>query len=229
MLGIVLILGVSWLLIYYIQKENLLVLGFTPLKKSLAQFAVGLFFIIILKLGFIYIDTHIKSVVWANNASFTYGTLFQSFWYHLKSALTEDLIFRGALLYVLLKRMKVQWALLISATAFGVYHWFSFGMLGSGIVPLIYVFITTGFTGYAWGYTFHTTKSVMMPLGFHLGWNFIITCFYKSQPYGELIFKEVSKKELSEWNNLYYALFIGIMPSLLTLIFVRLLSKKKFI
>jgi membrane protease YdiL (CAAX protease family) len=226
MIGILIILGVSWLLLYYFEKENLHVLGYSPIKKRMGQFILGFIFICFLNLIFIYIETQIKSISWISNSSFNYKSIFQSFWYHLKSALTEDLIFRGVILYLLIKKIGMQKAILISAIAFGIYHWFSYGMIGSRIVPMIYVFIITGLTGYVWGYTFAKTKSIMMPLGFHLGWNLIITFFYTSQPYGQLIFQEVSRIELSELNNTYYSLFIGLMPPLITLIFVKKITKK---
>lgn len=227
MIGILLILGVSWLLLHYFEKDNLLVLGFYPIKKRILQFVIGIVFIFILRLVFIYMETQIKSITWISNSSFNVQSLFQSSWYHLKSALTEDLVFRGAILYILIKKTGMQKALLISAMAFGIYHWFSYEMMNSRLVPLIYVFITTGFTGYVWGYAFAKTKSIMMPLGFHVGSNLILTFFYWSQPYGQLIFQEASRVELSEMNNLYYSLFTGIIPSLITLIFVKIIIKRK--
>ena len=60
-----------------------------------------------------------------------------------------------------------------------------------------------------------------MALGFHLGWNLVQTCFFKSQPYGELIFQEVSKTNLTDWNWVFYNLPKGLFPSILTLVFVK--------
>jgi membrane protease YdiL (CAAX protease family) len=62
---------------------------------------------------------------------------FDSFIYHLKSALTEDLAFRGALLYILIKKIGVQKGFFLSAITFGIYHWFSYGMINGPIIPLI--------------------------------------------------------------------------------------------
>ncbi len=223
MVGIVVILGVSWLLLHYIESENLFVLGFYPIRKGISQLIIGVGFIFLLKVLFIYLDTQVNSIAWRVNSSINYYSVVQSFWYHLKSAITEDLIFRGALLYILIKRIGMQKAIFVSAVAFGVYHLISYGIIGSGIILLLYVLITTGFTGYVWAYTYAKTKSIMMPLGFHLGWNFITTFFYASQPYGNLIFQETAKIELLEPYNTYYSIFIGLTPSLLTFIFVKVL------
>lgn len=226
MLGLLIIIGASWLLLYVAGKEHLNCLGVKPIKKRSLQFLTGLFFIALLRLLLIYFETQVKSIQWGVQNDISFSMIIQAFWYHLKSALTEDLIFRGAVLYLLIKRIGVQKGLILSAIAFGIYHWFSYGMIGSNLVPLIYVLITTGLTGYVWGYTFTKTESIMMPLGFHLGWNFITTLFYPSQPYGQLLYKELSNIELSEINNLYYVIAIGLIPSLITYLFVNFTSKK---
>ncbi len=86
---------------------------------------------------------------------------------------------------------------------------------------MLYVTLITGFTGYVWAYTFHKTKSIMMGLGFHLGYNFLMALFYENQPYGQLIFQEVSKTSLANWNWLLYSIPKGLFPSLITFIFVK--------
>ena len=61
-----------------------------------------------------------------------------------------------------------------------------------------------------------------MPLRFRLGFNFLMTLFYTSQPYGELLFTEISSPNLSEWNAFYFSVFKGLFLSITTLIFVKL-------
>ncbi len=221
MLGLLVIIIISWLLLHFIEKENIDAIGIIPKRKPVVQFLVGFLFIILITLLTIYIESVVTSLHWKMNSKINYGLIFDSFLYHLKSALTEDLIFRGALLYILIKKIGSQKAILLSAIAFGIYHWFSYGMINGPIVPLIYIFITTGFTGYVWAFTFNKTKSIMMPLGFHVGFNFLMTFFYTSQPYGELLFTEISSVHLSEWNQFYFSLFKGLFPSIGTLLFVK--------
>ena len=60
-----------------------------------------------------------------------------------------------------------------------------------------------------------------MPLRLHLGFNFLMTLFYTSQPYGELLFIEISSPNLSEWNAFYFSVFKGLFLSITTLIFVK--------
>ena len=224
MVGLLVIIVVSGVLLYVIEKKNITILGIIPNQKNMIQFLIGFLCIVIINLSLIYIETLLKSVSWELKP-INYGLIFKAFVYHLKSALTEDLIFRGALLYILISKIGNKKAILVSAIFFGIYHIFSYGMIGGRIVPIVYVILVTGFTGYVWAYIFDKTKSIMMPLGFHIGSNMVMACFFPSQPYGELLFTELSRVNFTEWNELYYSLFRGLYPSIMTLIFVKLVLK----
>ncbi|WP_347174180.1 CPBP family intramembrane glutamic endopeptidase [Polaribacter uvawellassae] len=221
MLGLLVIIVVSWLLLHFIEKKNIAVLGIIPNRKRTTQFFIGFVFTILLCLLTIYIETLVLSVKWQLNSVIHYQTILNALVYHLRSALTEDLVFRGAILYILIRKVGIQKAILISALCFGIYHVFSYGMLGGRIISILYVILITGFTGYVWAYTFAKTNSILMPLGFHLGWNLLLAFFMQSQPYGELLFTETSRIQLSEWNGLYFSLFKGLFPSFITFIFVK--------
>jgi len=224
MLGLLVIIVISWVLLYYIEKKNIEVLGLIPNGKRIIQFAVGIVFIMLVSLINIYVESYILDVNWKLNSKINYTLIFDSFIYHLRSALTEDLVFRGALLYILISKLGAKWAIFISTICFGIYHVFSYGMTAERIVPIVYVVLITGVTGYVWAYTFYKTKSIILGLGFHLGINLIMTFFYSSQPYGELIFTELSRNNFtSKWNELYFLLFKGLFPSIMTYPFVKVL------
>lgn len=226
MIGLFVILVISWGLLSYFEKENIKVLGFEPSIKFLSHFLIGFTIITIIVLLNIYMETIVKQVEWQKN-EINYPYLLNAIVYHLKSALTEDLVFRGAILYILIKRIGANWAILISAIMFGIYHWFSFGILNERFILLAYVFIITGFTGYVWAYTFHKTKSIFMGLGFHVGANLIMSCFFESQPYGEMIFSLKSSVELDEMPNFIFSFFRGLFPSILMLLLVRFVIIKE--
>ncbi|MFA0964725.1 CPBP family intramembrane glutamic endopeptidase [Roseivirga sp. BDSF3-8] len=97
--------------------------------------------------------------------------------------LTEELIFRGAVLFILLRRIGKSNALLLSAAAFGVYHWFSFGLWGN-VVPMVVIFTGTGLMGYALALAYYKTESVALPVGIHLGWNFTLNTVFSKGPLG---------------------------------------------
>lgn len=224
MLGLLVIIIVSWVLLYFIEKKNIEVLGIIPYPKRIIQFLIGFIVIAIIVLINVYIETIIQKVEWKYN-TINYTTIFNAFVYHIRSALTEDLVFRGAILYILIQIIGAAKAIWLSAIIFGVYHWFSYGILNERYILLAYVFLITGFTGYVWAYTFHKTKSIMLGLGLHVGVNFINACFFESQPYGELVLQKVSSVNLKDWNWLYFNLFKGLFPSIVMLICVKLLLR----
>ncbi len=226
MLGLLVILVISWGLLYFIEKEHIDVLGIVPNVNRVSQFFIGLVIITAIVLTNIYIETHIQQVTWRQN-EYNYATLWNAFAYHLRSALTEDLVFRGAILYILMKRIGATKAIILSAAIFGMYHWFSYGILHERPILLSYVFLVTGFTGYVWAYTFHKTKSVLLALGLHTGYNLVMSCFYESQPYGEILFSTISKIDLIGWNKFYYSMFRGLFPPLAMFLCVHLLLKTK--
>ena len=118
--------------------------------------------------------------------------------------------------------------MLASAVAFGIYHWFSYGMLGGElqVISLLYVFVVTGFIGYAWAYAFQKTGSVMMPMGLHLGWNLTQSLFIQSNPYGELLFQKVTQVGMSEWGYLVYIFTKGLILPVVVMLVVHLLYGK---
>ncbi|MBR9915423.1 MAG: CPBP family intramembrane metalloprotease [Algicola sp.] len=225
MLGLLLIIVVSWALLSLIEKQNITVLGMVPTVSHMVQFTVGLVFIILISLMTIYLESMVLDIDWVLQSKISCRVIFEAIIYHFKSALTEDLVFRGAILYILIKRLGAPWALLVSALCFGVYHVFSYGMIGGRVIPIVYVIVVTGFAGYVWAYAFYKTSSIMMALGFHLGVNLINACFFENEPYGELIFTEISRTPISEWPNLLLQIVKGVLPSILTLIFVKLILK----
>ena len=221
MLGLLVIIVISWLLLHFFEKKNIDVLGVIPNKQRIIQFTFGFLFVVIVCLLSVSIETLVLNVEWKLNDSISLKSIFNSFVYHVRSALTEDLVFRGAILYILISRLGAKWGILISSLCFGVYHVFSYGMTGEGIIPILYVILVTGFVGYVWAYTFNNTKSIMMGLGFHIAYNFTMSMFYESPPVGELLFQEISKTSLSDWDWLFYNLLKGLLPSVLTLVFIN--------
>jgi hypothetical protein len=223
-IGILIILGASWLLLFLLEKKNLSVLGFTPVSERSIQFLLGFGFISIIQSILILTETYVLSTVWELKTNISLSHIFGSLWYHLKSALTEDLLFRGAALCILASRFNNKAAILSSAILFGVYHWFSYGMFGAGLVPMVYVFVITGVSGAVWAYSYFKTNSIFLALGLHVGWNFISTLFLDNQPYGELLFQQISLVPISnDWLNFIFQFTKGLAPSIITYFFVRYL------
>lgn len=226
MIGILVSLAISWLLLFLIEKENILALGFLPIVKRLKQFLIGFLITGILCVLVQYLESYLKSSTWIVNKDITSGIILKSFWWDFKSVLTEELIFRGALLYILIQKIGSRKSILISAIAFGIYHWFSYGVLGN-VMAMILVFIGTGLMGYAWAWAFSKTKSIMLAFGLHLGWNFIYNTIFSKGPLGEIVLISKGGNELTDWVSLLNFVSGLIIVPILVLIYVRSFVKKE--
>ena len=79
MIGILVTIAVSWLLLYIIEKENILALGFLPIPKRLKQFSIGILITGILCVLVQYLEAYLKSSTWILNEKITNGIILKSF------------------------------------------------------------------------------------------------------------------------------------------------------
>jgi uncharacterized protein len=186
LLGIVVQLIISWILLYVFTKRNLFVLGITPVRTRCLQFFVGFIFTGVLCALIQYIDSLLTNTQWNLNSSVSFVAATNFLWWNIKSVVFEELIFRGALLFIAIQKLGARKGIILSAIAFGIYHWFSYGVIGD-IVSMSVVFIMTSITGLVWALAFLKTESIALPIGLHLGWNFTYNSIFSKGPLGEQI------------------------------------------
>jgi membrane protease YdiL (CAAX protease family) len=222
MIGILVAIVISWLLLHLIERRNILALGFLPIGRRLKQFFIGFLITGTLCVLTQYLEAFLKSSFWVLNENSTTLLVIKSFWWDVKSVLTEELIFRGALLYILIQKIGTRKSIVVSAIAFGVYHWFSYGVLGNALA-MILVFIGTGLMGYAWAWAFSKTKSILLPFGLHLGWNFIYNTIFSNGPLGELLLLQKGGNELTDWPSLLNFISGLIIVPVIVLLYIKYL------
>ncbi len=61
MIGILVIIAISWLLLYLIEKKNILALGFLPITKRLKQFLIGFLVTGVLCVLVQYLEAYLNS------------------------------------------------------------------------------------------------------------------------------------------------------------------------
>jgi uncharacterized protein len=127
---------------------------------------------------------------WQLNPEWTYQLIAGGVWFNIKSVLYEELIFRGALFYILIKKVGATKAIWISSTAFGMYHWFSQGSLGEPI-PMLITFVVTGTMGLVLAYGYSKTQSLYVPIAIHFGWNAVQQVVFSNGPIGKRLLIEV--------------------------------------
>jgi hypothetical protein len=224
MLGIIVQLAISWLIIWLVEKRSLSVLGFFLTKRRLLDFLI--FFLItaaccaagfLLKMYF--------GQQWFINPKLSVTLILEGIWWNIKSVLFEELIFRGVILYVLIKRIGFLKGIVISAIAFGIYHWFSFGILGNA-VPMIVVFFITGIMGLLLAYGYAKTFSLYIPIGIHLGWNLTQNFIFSQGPIGNGIFIPDGSGSFRT-NSYFIFFFVTWLPMIVMLTANFLLLKRR--
>lgn len=224
MIGIIVQLALSWLIIWFIEKKDLGVLGFYPTKKRLSDFTI--FFLItaaccssdfIMRMLF-------AEQRWELNPKLTFKLLLEGIWWNIKSVMFEELIFRGVLLYILIKRIGMWWGILISSFAFGIYHWFSHQTLGDP-VQMIITFSVTGIMGLVYAYGYAKTVSLYIPIAIHLGWNLVRSVVFSETVIGDQLLVQV--KPVPQLNISYFTYFIIVFFPMIAVITINLFLLKK--
>ena len=230
MVGNIVGLLLSGAILWFTERKSILALGFTPVAKRIFQFALAFIFSALLCASLQLIESLFTNSRWLLNSQITFSQIAGSLRWNFNSVLFEELIFRGALLFIAIKRLGTKRAILLSAICFGIYHWFTFGVLGN-IVPMVVVFFITGFMGLAWAYAFSKTNSMALPIGFHLGWNFVFNAVFAKGGFINdpvLIFEPTfDYTVLTGFSSIANFSLQNLLPSLLTFLFVKFYFREK--
>lgn len=217
-IGTLVALFLSWLVLRFTVREPLTSLGIVPTKRRMTEFLVGLCFMAIIGVINFVGQAHFKSVSYAVNPDFHVGQLIGGSYWVLSAVLYEELLFRGALLYLLIRYIGIVKACLVSSVIFGIYHWFSYEVFGSRLILMIYIFLVTGAGGWMFAFAYAKTRSLFAPTGLHLGWNLVAAVVFSSGPIGEQwLIQQGEGAYPSEWFTLlFFTLQAIVAPGLVT-------------
>jgi membrane protease YdiL (CAAX protease family) len=203
MLGNVVILLASWGLLR-LEERNLSVLGLVPSLLRMLQLLLGFLATLALAVVLSYMFSYLANFEWVPAQQVGSGFLFDGLYSTLQSVLFEELLFRGYFLYKGITLLGEKRANLLSAAAFGIYHWFTFGVLGNPVI-MIWVFVYTVLWGLMFAYAYSRTGSLAFPVGLHWGWNFIDQVIFNQQG-GSLFtaFTSIHTRYLSSLESMLY-------------------------
>jgi membrane protease YdiL (CAAX protease family) len=220
MAGIIVELIISWLLLWFISKKHLSVLGFTPTKTRFLNLLFGLLAAAICCAIYYMSFTVFANNSWTINEVFTGQKMAISSRWTFVSVLYEELIFRGALLYIAIQKFGTKTACILSAISFGVYHWFSMGVFGNP-VQMIIIFCMTGIWGFMFAMAFAKTKSLYLPIGLHFGWNLISTVVFSQGPLGNQLLINTGGQKVRELLSLVIFIFQLFAVPLITFWYLK--------
>ena len=223
MIGLAVVFVVSWLLLSKLARQPLTVLGITPNRSRIRELVVGLLFMA--AMGFLNFggQAYFKEIGYELNPDYGVGKLLGGSFWVLKAVLLEELVFRGALLWMLIRAIGPIRACLLSSLLFGVYHWFSYGVFGERWILMLYILLVTGAGGWMFAYAFAKTRSLYAPVGLHLGWNLVTAIVFSSGPLGDQWLRQVGEPvEWSEWYTLlFFSLQAIVIPGIVTVYLAR--------
>lgn len=225
MIGIVVQLALSWLIIWLVEKKDLGVLGFFPTKKRLTDFIVFLLVTAACCVSDFIMRMLFAEQRWVLNPDLSFKLILEGLWWNVKSVLFEELIFRGVLLYTLIKRIGMWWGIIISSIAFGIYHWFSHETFGNP-VQMIFTFLITGLMGLIYAYGYAKTFSLYIPIAIHLGWNLTRSVVFSETVIGDQLLVQVKPVPQVQVSWFIYCLVV-FLPMLSALLINFFLIKKE--
>jgi len=187
MLGILIQIILSHFIIRWVQKENLSVLGLNPSKRKIRNLLLFCLIAGLCSSITFLLRMSFAKESWTINPSLNWQNTLNAVWYNLKSVLYEELIFRGVIFYILIKKLGGTKAILISATAFGIYHWFSYEVFND-LQKMFWVFVITFSAGYIYALGYYKTRSLYTPIGMHFGWNIVQSYIFSAGNIGSGLF-----------------------------------------
>lgn len=214
MIGIIIELIISWILLKFIEKKNLSVLGFKVSANRLNNLGTGFLLAAVACSLYHVMTTSFIDNTWVINKEMTFQKILAGIWWVLKSVVFEELLFRGALLYIAIQKLGDKKACILSAICFGFYHWFSYNAFGNPVQMGI-IFLMTGIFGYVLAISFAKTQSLYLPMGLHLGWNFFNILVFSNGPLGKQFLMKANDHHLEGIISLIVFLFqIFALPAL---------------
>ena len=224
MVGIIVQLALSWLIIWLFNKGNLKILGFFPTKRRLLDFGIFFFITSICCASDFFLRMYFAEQQWKLNPDISASLIFTGLWWNIKSVLFEELIFRGVLLYILIKKLGALKAIVISAIAFGIYHWFSHEVIGDAKQMAI-TFLTTGTMGLLYAYGYAKSFSLYIPCAIHLGWNITRSVVFSETVIGDQLFVQV--KPVPNVEVSYFIFYLWLFLPILSAVVINFLLLRK--
>jgi membrane protease YdiL (CAAX protease family) len=224
MLQLIGLLLISWLLIWLFEKGNLSVLGLTPSKDRLKYFIILFIVSTAFSATAFLLRMYFAKEVYTIAHSLTTKSILLETWYQFRTVLTEELLCRGVLLYILIKKIGQVKGVIISSIIFAVLHWTNAGVWAN-LTQMIIVFGFTFAMGLLLAYAYARTFSLLIPFAIHYGWNFTQNYIFPDTASGNHIFTLVTPPPTVTIS--YMAFFIMLLlPKIAVLIVDYLIVKQ---
>ncbi len=224
MLQLIALLAISWFIIWLFEKENLSVLGLGLTNERLKYFSLLFLVSSIISASAFLLKIYIAKEAYILSQSLTAKSILVEIWNQFRSVLTEELLCRGVLLYILIKKVGQTKAIIFSSILFAALHWLNVGIWGSPI-QMIVVFSFTFTMGLLLAYAYARTFSLWIPFAIHFGWNLTQNFIFPDTSSGIHIF--ILAAPAPEVTVSYFAFFTMLLLPKISVIIIDYLIIKK--
>ena len=187
MLQLIGLLAISWLIIWLFEKGNLSVLGLTPTKERLKYCTILFIVSAVFSATAFLLRMYFAKEEYTISNSITTKSIILETWFQIRTVLTEELLFRGVLLYILIKKIRQTKAIIISAVLFAALHVINADVWGN-FTQIIILFTFTFSMGLLLAYSYARTFSLLIPFAIHYGWNLTQNYIFPDTATGNHIF-----------------------------------------
>jgi hypothetical protein len=216
MLQLIALLAISWLLIWLFEKRGLSVLGLWPTGRRVQYLLILLLVSAAAAASAVLLQMYIAGETYTISPSLTAQSVLIEIWYQFRTVLTEELLFRGVLLYILIKITGPKKSIFIAAVLFGIIHWTNAGVWGNP-TQMFLVFAFTFLMGWLLAFAYARTFSLLIPFAIHFGWNLVQNYVFPGNTTGNHIFAAAMPPPVVTISYLAYYTML-LLPKLLVLV-----------
>lgn len=187
MIQLLVILSISWAVLWYLEKKDLSVLGMYPTEERWKYSSILFLASGIISAGGFWLRMLFIKEEYVLSPDVTFASMAMESWYQIRSVMTEELLCRGALLYLLIQKIGQQKAILITSIFFAGLHGLNVGFWENWISALLTLTFTFGM-GLLLAYAFARTRCLLYPFAIHFGWNLVQNYFFPDTANGHHLF-----------------------------------------
>ena len=166
-IGTLSVLAASWLCLRA-EGRGLAALGLRPDRRFVRDFTLGTVGGLSLMLVTAGIIGGLQGVHWIRTAGIGTADLLQGAWLYIAVACVEEILFRGYPVQRAARGLGFPLAQLAFAVFFALGHWGNPGMAGA---TKAWATLNIALAAILLGFCYFRTRSLALPIGVHLGWN----------------------------------------------------------
>jgi uncharacterized protein len=182
MIELLALIALSWVIALILRSGSLVsMLGLNASKKILLVALLLFLITAVCCLSGYFFRTVLANEQFVSNGDLRLATFGKGLWETVRSVVFEELLCRGVLLYILIRKFGSGPAIIISATMFGLLHLLTIADWTNAL-QIALTFAFPFLLGLVLACAFARSGSIYVPFSIHLGWNIIQNFVFPDNP-----------------------------------------------